>query len=278
MKTLQISLLLILVSISASATSFAQERMGGPFLISAERKKLAEREWRWSKVKWDNDQAYEKVDISFGERMKAGVMPSTIARKSDFPNLLNDSLKQYEWALASYEDAKRLSFPPGSLRPIEVRLSYIAQLNTPHSQRFSRLYFLVQVRQFPNEKLADVAKRLLKAFPRDFEIKWFAVKVINPGMRPQDRQLCIRLAKELQKLAPNKPESGFLLAGVYERIWYSTWMREDCQMAIEQYRASIRTSKSDNPRRKSAEDRIKWMQTMQPILEKNIKNRPRYKG
>ena len=234
-----------------------------------------ERSIAWSKVAWDADKPYYQARKNIDAQIAAGASPETLAQKFERPMQLNNTLVQFKWAYAKYEAARKTKFQGHDLQTIKERLQFGSEQKAPHSAEFARLMFLTYSRFGTWENLADAGQRLVKKFPSDFEIKWFALKSLNPGRHPELLPVALSYARDLKKRQPNKRGINLLVPNIYMNIWYWNQTKKDGIRASNALKDFLLKAPKGDPGIIDAQAQIKTIRLLQPILDQKKKTKIR---
>lgn len=195
---------------------------------------------------------------------------------------------QFVWAYADYKLLGERSFVNSieQLRLIRDRLDLISSFASNASPQlnqtveYARLRYLSQQRPLPMAGLVwrNVAIRLVKAYPHDFEIKWFAYQNLNPLYVPQDLPIYMAWMQEFERKHPNKPGVAEMRPQFYGGLYGKTLakgdiplMRKAQQRAIAEWQRYYKSVKTDR-QRKWALREIETLRDVETSLEKKKAN------
>jgi hypothetical protein len=217
----------------------------------------------WIKEKWtSNDKPYLALRTLIDKEVNA---------RKNRPDRLQVLVKQYEnhakkrptkaqdqfaWAYSAYQaSANGMLIRGGWGTPRDLSLA-LSQPKSPQSYQFARLRFLIAGWWRPIQELIPLSERLLQRNPKDYETKFYVVKVLSTGSQTQVRR-AVRLAEEMVSERPNKRNSHAALADARWCLFLKTRKKEDGKAAIVAGETYLSMLPKDAPSRAECEDIIR---------------------
>lgn len=226
---------LILVSIFFSGISDAQpsnSRTSSTWLTE---------KWTGDEKKWFN--LRESIDReiaknSYGEHLLQRL-------KVDAQQNTQDAQAQFRWAYVLYQKAVDGSVSAEKLIPVASRA--LSEVQSPRVSEFTRLRFLLIGKMFPDRRLLSLGNRLAQLNPNDYSVKYRLVKILDPGLSPQEKQQALLYARDLVRLKPERASAHASLASVYFRSWLLSKNQQDKAQALASYKRYLQLApKSDS--------------------------------
>lgn len=176
----------------------------------------------WMIEMWTgNDAPYRQARNAIDKRVSRGEDVAVIAYNlRKLTGHSADTKAQFNWAYAAYKTVKRGkdTYPERTLQDIVTALERADETNPPHSYEYSRLRFLARVNQGSGFKLKTVGARLLERNPKDYEVMFCQVEILDPSLHKDDEALRIGYANVLIKVQPYNPKVYKLAGNVYDEM------------------------------------------------------------
>ena len=221
---------------------------------------VANDQWNWAREGWTGDnRPYHRVRtevnraISQGQKfVKLMTKYKLLAQKSSKP------LDKFRWAYVTYQAAiKGSSFSDKELLHV---MKSLRNISSPKTYDYIRLRFLIESRAWPFRQLKKVGERLAERNPKDYEVKYYLVKILNPGRYLSERQEALRYSRDLIRIAPKRLSAHTALGFTYFKIWLVTKNKDDGDKSIAAYRKYLELAPSNHNFRKQAILTIKMIQ------------------
>jgi tetratricopeptide (TPR) repeat protein len=231
--------------------------------------------WKWTREAWTGDEKpYLRIRQQIDRLIAQGNNPEELAKKyKTQAKSWMKPLDQYRWSYAAYEAARKVNFKGQArrLQDIQDALQEAAFANPPRSYEYARLRFLSMVRLAPYNKLKVVGKRLVDENPKDYEVRFFYVAVLDAGLSIQDEKESLQHANALIKALPKKPTVYSLMGEVYYKIWLRTSNPSDADKAIAYYKKFMAMAPKDHAFQEGARKQIFFIRKLQEHKAKRVK-------
>ncbi len=220
----------------------------------------------WTEEVWTGNEApYTKIRLEIENLNNANQkLPAMIEETGDKAQKdVNNSLLGYRWAYLCYK-AATLDLKEGeSQLPLASRAISISV--SPKVYEYSRLRFLINVRSFPSSQFRSLGERLVKRDPNDYDVKFYMLKLLTPGLSTEDKKLAVGYAQDLIRMWPNSTSAHSGLGGVYYRSWLVSKSKSDADNAIQAYEKYLQIAPPNHEFRKQAQSLIAKMRTTKNI-------------
>lgn len=168
-----------------------------------------------------------------------------------------DQLKQFKLIYLCYRAAVVLP-SCGSKQLRRVR----GLLEQQEYQTFeqARLRFVIEARDFPSLKLIFIGKRLLKAQPDDYDVKFYLVNVLDPSRSEQEAAEALIYSEELINAFPLRPSAHSALGGTLYKTWLRTQNKATADRSIAAYEQYLKLAPENDSFREQAQKLMAIMQ------------------
>ncbi len=123
---------------------------------------------------------------------------------------------------------------------------------------------IIEALRFPDADLISAGKRLLRFYPNDRGVIYYAISVKHYSSRLAEvREAALEAEVQLKKHPKSFNYCG-LLAGIYDRIYMITSSRTDCAAALAYYKKALALLPPGG-----GAQRI-WIRHMIEVLEKDL--------
>ena len=252
---IRVSLLLVLLS-ATSNKAWAQTN------YVPQVGKWSPHAWVWTTEEWTGDEKpYQRIRLYIDKFIAQGQKPDNLARKYKVlaQKDTSDPQAQFRWGYAAFRAAAKSATPELHLQGVENAFEWT---NSPRTAEFARVWFLVIARNSPYHRLSSVGERLVRRFPKEDELKFYVIKVLDPGLVASERPKSLKLARELVQSQPKRPSAYSVLGETYFKIWTKSKNPADANKAIAAYRKVIQIAPPNHPSCKEAQGWIKFIQRL----------------
>jgi hypothetical protein len=166
-----------------------------------------------------------------------------------------DAKAQFAWgysATTAQRNGWKLQNGYGLPRVISQAL---AQPASPKSYQYDRLRFVMAMRWQQMQGVGDLALRLLKRNPDDYEVQYFSIAALFGGT-PVQRQAALRIARQIEQKKPNTTIAYAALANAYWGLFMLNKRRTDGDKAIAYIQKELALRPVNYAGRAEAEDLI----------------------
>jgi predicted Zn-dependent protease len=223
-------------TISALATPKGVTRHIGPD------SRLLAAVWGWTTEPWTgDDQQYKKIRDEVWHRMEGEKDTADLVRQ--YGALAKkvpyhppyDPEAQFRWAYTVYQAA--LANPQyrdsSDFGSASQALGYGP---SPQTYQYTRLRFLMDAMNWPDNHLVSVGKRLLQHTPDDYQVKYQLAHILASTASAGDKKLALKYAQELVRSKPDQAVYHSLVSEVYFTTWLISKSRSDGDNAISAYK------------------------------------------
>ena len=251
-------LVAMILPICLSIQAYAQNK---PESLIDRIAKADQKGYDWKTTLWTQDnEPYLRTRLAIDKSIAQGQKPSILERryKSAVQKDFYDSKSVFRWAYAAYKVARAQRTKETENLLLEV-IKVMDGTIKPRVSDWTRLRFLVGIRSWPDVKLIPVGNRLLKRNPKDNELKYEFIDLLNSSSSLTDSRRALAMAQNLVKSDPKKPAYRSALAGAYSNLWQRNYNLADSNRAIQEYRTYLKMAPPNEPFRKDAEFWIQWL-------------------
>lgn len=252
LSRLRIIPLLFLGGCLATSQSFAQKNQD-PTESQRERFFKSHQQWAWTEETWAKDDKVFSLLQSKVDQMGSQIgWPKTVAH---FEKIKRKQPKEaaslFCYSLAIYRSTAhgnrqaQLQFP--------TLLNEFNTIPSPHSYRYTRIRYLMEVSQFARPQLKVVVRRLLKRDPSDVHVLYSTLNLWNV-MKENERQESLDIAKKLIKIAPKRPISHAYSGWIHYQIWLVTKKPAEASAAIAGYQNYLNIAPKNDSFRQRAQE------------------------
>ena len=218
-------------------------------------------EWAWTSEKWTGDgQPYLRMRQEIDQLITNGQNPDTLALqyKALASKDSSNSQSQFRWGYAAYKTAAK----PGALPSLKLDGVEFAlrRAKEPRNYEYTRLHFLVVARLTPYHQLKELGTRLLRHNPKDDEVKFYLVSILDPGLYNTEKQQALKLAQELARSQPKRASTYSLIGETYLKVWIKSKSQGDADKSIAAYQQFLRLAPPNHQFRRQAQNWIKFLQ------------------
>ena len=224
------------------------------------------------------DAQYRQIRNNIDQRMARGEDVALIAynlRKQLRHPL--DTKEQFRWAYAAYQTVKheKDTNPDQTIGDIVLALRNADHMNPPRSYEYSRLRYLAMVRAFPEYMLKPMGERLLKRNPKDYDVMFCQVVVLEPGVNKVDEATSLAYTRTLIKVQPNTPRPYRLLGDVYYKMWLNRVLHHSADepvvfnKALAAYNKALQVARPNDPFREKVKASIVNIQKLRVFTQKH---------
>lgn len=156
---------------------------------------------------------------------------------------LRNPVAQFGWALAAYRRVQiERTLTDG---PVPITIEGLVRASAPESYQYARMRFLaIRVTDIPAVKLVGLGKRLLRRNPKDRDVIYYIVPILN-YRAPKERAYALSLANSLVRANSKVAAAYIALANANFYAWLATGNKAYGEQAITAYRKHMSMTKVD---------------------------------
>jgi len=132
----------------------------------------------------------------------------------------------------------------------------LAEPPSPKSYQYDRLRFVMAMRWQQMQGVGDLALRLLKRNPNDYEVQFYSISALFGGT-PAQRQAALRVAQQIERKKPNTAVAYYSLGTAYWGLFMLNRRRADGDKAVEYIQKELSLLPNNYAGRTEVEDLIR---------------------
>lgn len=216
--------------------------------------------WTWTTATWSpNDQTFQRAYQQVNARLASS---SNKAKVVLVYKKLWQKQKTQPIAFFRYAQSAYTTLPTEQnalYRQLQLLSADFDSLPSPRSYAYSRLRFLIEVRQSARPQLKPLAKRLLQRNPKDADVIYYSINLWNLT-NSEERKYASSSVRTLVQL-DSKRASSYAAAGwIHLRIWNVAHSQQEAQQATHVYQKYLQLAPKNDPFRPQAQRIIAMMQ------------------
>ena len=216
----------------------------------------------WTKTKPLSDSAATRAARSAIDEASAAQLEKKIdALRDEIAGSKSTAAERFEYASTAYRLVIRHKRPK---MESDLLLARRTMQNFPVSAEVShlRIRFLMAARQdaFAPPELAKLGVELASKDAKDYDVRYYACKLLKPDLRADEKQIGVKLCQEMAKIAPDRPSLHSMWGSIYFRSWLKSHSKSDADKAIAAYQKFLQLAPATDSFRPQAQQYIAMMQ------------------
>ncbi len=220
---------------------------------------LLSQKWNWIDDRWVGDDTLyrtfrDKTDQQAARRkITAAAIEQYFHASASHPQ---NSQSLFRWAYAAYA-SKQEHLAPHVPYPYAWIFNCVP---SPHTYNYDRIRFLISAGEQADPHMKDMARRLFKRDPKDYDVEYQLVGCLEPTRSHQERKEAFTYAEDLTHRYPTRANVYSLLGGVYLKLFVAYSDKEDAEKATNAYNRYLQLAPPNAVWRETAERTIQVLQ------------------
>ncbi len=218
--------------------------------------------YAWTKSKLLPDSPVTRATRSAVDGASAAQLEKKIdVLRKEVADDKSTAAERFEYASTAYRLVIKHKKPKLESDLLEARR---AMQNSPVSSEVShlRIRFLIAARQdaFAPTELTKLGIALADKDSTDYDVRYYTCKLLKPDLRPDEKQIGVKLCQEMAKIAPNRSSLHSMWGSIYFRSWLKSHSKSDAEKGIVAYQKFLQLAPAADPFRPQAKQYITMMQ------------------
>lgn len=197
--------------------------------------------YEWTKEPWTgSDETFVKIrqdtDQIVANTKKEQLDDLVEAYRKQAEGQPDDPHAQFAWGYVTYQ-ALISGYKSHELYHDLQDISFaLDKAKSPQAAEYARLRFFIIIRwQQESFKLKDLAQRLIKRDPNDYEVNYYAISTLQRRSSIEGRKQALKYAQDAVRLRPERPNAYSALGAVYTDICLYDDDVSACDKALDSY-------------------------------------------